>query len=92
MEPLQIYAALFTTIFFNSLITGAIVCHYHQQIMKALALNLYQRGLITAAELLPSPPVPQKEEIATGNRAGRLEIVNGTAEYEEIYKSVRAKC
>jgi hypothetical protein len=90
MEPLQIYAALFTTIFFNSLITGAIVCHYHQQMMKALALNLYQRGLITAAELLP--PVAQKEEIATGNRAGRLEIVNGTVEYDEIYKSVRGKC
>jgi hypothetical protein len=96
MEPLQIYAALFTTVFFNSLITGAIVSYYHEKMLKAVALNRYQRGVITAADLPSMPDMghyPDSEDPPTYRPGSpRQPLAPDTAAYDEIFKSVRGKC
>jgi hypothetical protein len=97
MEPLQIYAALFTTVFFNSLITGAIVCHYYDKTIKAILLRGYQQGnwqpeyysdkIALTGSLAAIPDDPTHP-----NRLKRDPIPPDSLAYDEIFKSVRGKC
>jgi hypothetical protein len=99
MEPLQVYAALFTTVFFNAVITGAIVSYYHDKTRRETALRLYQGGLIAASDL-NSPRIDQlgfgvpldTSPDEPSRHSPRQPLAPDTAAYDEIFKSVRGKC
>jgi hypothetical protein len=93
---MEIAVALIFWAAVNTAGTWMVCKHFHDKTLKAVALNRYQGGLITAADLPPMPDMGhyrESEDPPTYRPASpRPPVAPGTAAYEEIFKSVRGKC